>query len=59
MMINKLEDRISRTDERIHRAQASTATHDPKLGLFLRSGLKKFRQQRLEDLRKLMRQRPK
>lgn len=58
MMIDKFESRIAQTDDRINRARQTATDQDPKLGMFVRSGLKKFRRQRLEDLRKLMRQRP-
>lgn len=57
MIIDTLKDRIAQTDSRINRAKEATADEDPKLGMFVRSGLRRFRRQRLDDLRKLLRQR--
>ena len=57
MIIDTLKDRIAQTDSRINRAKEATSDQDPKLGMFVRSGLRRFRRQRLDDLRKLLRQR--
>ncbi|MEQ9315592.1 MAG: hypothetical protein RLN72_07055 [Henriciella sp.] len=57
MIIDTLKDRIAQTDSRINRAKEATSGQDPKLGMFVRSGLRRFRRQRLDDLRKLLRQR--
>ena len=54
MITDRFEDRLNETDDRIKDA---TTTDNPSFGRFIRSGLKKFRRQRFEHLRKLMLQR--